>query len=87
MKHITVAQTYAIFEVPDETWEVLSSGAMQTPPIVVLEVMVLNGQAKKIGTIGTLSFSDGEIVDEDEDELPDDGSSLFDEDTEEDDES
>jgi hypothetical protein len=75
-----------MYEVPDETYEYLSAGAVAQPPHIVLEVMAMNGQATKVGTVGTITqLGEGELVEEDEDGLPDDGSSLFDEDLEEDD--
>lgn len=69
MKYISVATSYSIYQVPDETFQVLSSGAMTTPPYLVLEVMVMNGDAKKVGSVGsTVVGEDGFDVDGEEDE-------------------
>ena len=72
-KIITVPSQYTIYEVPDETFEVLPIGMKATPPQIVLEVMVMNGQAKRIGTVGTLTMNveDAESMMDDD---PPDGS-------------
>jgi len=51
---------------------------MTTPPSVVLEVMVMNGAAKKVGSIGTMTITEVEAQEPD-DTIPEDGS-PFDED-------
>lgn len=66
-KYISIPVIYGIYEVPDETFELLPNGMKIQPSNVVLEMMVMNGQAKKIGTIGAAALTFAQS-DEDEDE-------------------
>lgn len=81
-KYISVPASWAMYKVPDETFQLLANGTMALPTQVVLEVMVMNGEAESAGTVGTMVVAEGtEEEDTEEDELPEDGS-PFDEDTE-----
>jgi len=74
-KYITVPTQYAIYEVPDEAFELLGTGMKMTPPQIVLEVLVMQGAAKRMGTVGTLTMDINSIeqeFDEDNDE-PEEG--------------
>ena len=55
-KFISVATQYAIYEVPDETFDVLPQGMKGNPPQIVLELMAMQGQARRLGTVSTLSM-------------------------------
>jgi len=81
MKTIAVAQTWAIYEVPEDTFELLPTGITTQPPQIVLEVMVMNGLAKKVATVGTMTLTAGESDEDegDDDDMPD-GGSPFEED-------
>ena len=75
-KFITVPSSYVLYEVEDDVFQVISSGSLTLPPQVVLELMVVNGQAKRLGKIETLnleSFSEEEESEEDDDEEPEEG--------------
>ena len=70
-KYISVASHYMIYEVPDETFEVLPTGMKTSPSYLVLETMVLNGQAKRIGSVGMAEVGlDGPDIIEDDEEPP-----------------
>lgn len=73
-KYISVPISYMLYEVPDDTIQVLSSGVMTQPPQVVLEVMVLNGQAKRLAQIGSIMVGpqgeETEEEDDDDDDAP-----------------
>ena len=78
-KFITVPSQYTIYEVTEEAAELLPMGIKITPPQIVLEVLVMNGNAKRVGTVGTLtmnieSASDMLSDSEGEDEDPPEGS-------------
>jgi hypothetical protein len=51
-KFISVPTAWAVYSVPDETFQLLPNGMATTPPQVVLEMMVMNGQAKRVARIG-----------------------------------
>ena len=75
-KIVTVASQYTIYEVPDEAFEVLSGGELAAPPQIVLETLVLNGQAVRIGKVSTLTMDASELpeyLEEREDEDPPEG--------------
>lgn len=74
-KYISVPVSWALYEVPDDTVQLLSSGAIALPPQVVLETMVFNGQAKRIASIGSMKInhSDDDDVVTSEDEEPEEG--------------
>lgn len=50
-KYLSVAESYAIYEVQDDVFEVLANGAFIQPPQVILEVLTMNGTAKKVAVI------------------------------------
>jgi hypothetical protein len=52
-KIISVASQYTLYEVEDNIFELLSGGDLVQPAAVVLDVMTMNGQAKRIGVIST----------------------------------
>lgn len=67
-KYISVPVTYGIYEVPDETFELLPSGMKVYPAQVVLEMMVMNGDAKKIGNISAAAIHVEEAVEGEDEE-------------------
>lgn len=72
-KYISVASHYTIYEVPDETFEVLPTGMKTSPSYLVLELMVANGQAKRVGNVGMSPMEFEEILEEEGDEDPPEG--------------
>lgn len=64
---ISVPSGYTLFEVKEEFVHILENGDKVLPPVVILEVMALNGQAKKIGMIGTITFAPNQGEEEDHD--------------------
>ncbi len=73
---ISIPASYALYEVENDVFEMITTGEVVQPPLVTLEVLALNGQAKRIGTvssvmIGTVTTGSTE---EDEDEDPPEGS-------------
>ena len=62
-RYVTVPSQYVIYELPDEAFEILPNGMKAVPAQIVLEVMVFNGQAKRVGTVGMPMI---DITDEDE---------------------
>jgi hypothetical protein len=73
MKYISVPVSYAIYEVEDDVIQLLSSGVMTQPPHVVLEVMVLNGQAKRVVQIGSVMINPELVSDDEEEDEHEDG--------------
>jgi hypothetical protein len=69
-KYISVADSYSIYEVEDEAFELLPGYLRLQPPQVVLEVLMLGGHAKRVATVGTPSAP---MMEEDEDEDPPEG--------------
>ena len=72
-KYISVPISYMLYEVPDDTIQMLSSGVMTQPPQVVLEVMVANGQAKRVMQIGSIAIApqmDEESEEDEDDDAP-----------------
>jgi hypothetical protein len=63
-KYISVADSYVIYELNDEAFELLSGGMLQQPPHVIMEVLVLHGAAKRLGSVN--SSTDVDVTDEDE---------------------
>lgn len=68
---ISIPVSYALYEVEQEVFEMLTTGEVVQPPLVTLEVMALNGTAKRIGTVGSVMVG-ANITgsDDEEDELP-----------------
>lgn len=63
-KIVSVASQYTIYEVPDDAFELLSNGITALPPAIVLETLVLNGKAVRVGTVGTLTMGLDEMPEE-----------------------
>jgi hypothetical protein len=59
-KIISVPTAWTVFEVPDGAMQILSSGAITTPPHLVIELMVLAGKARKIGVVTSPTLIDDE---------------------------
>jgi hypothetical protein len=76
VKYVSVPASYALYEVPDESFLLLSDGRLRAPPQIVLELMVMNGQAKRSGTIATAAFGDDDnpIIGDDSEEESEDNS-------------
>jgi hypothetical protein len=76
MKYISVPISWALYKVPDETFQVLANGSMTLPPQVVLETMVFNGDAERMATIGSMHVNhsdDDEVVGSEDEEDPKEG--------------
>lgn len=71
MKYISVPTAYAIYELSDEAFLMIGEGRLEQPPYLVLEVLAMNGAAKRLATIGMESFTPEA---QDEDEEGEDGS-------------
>jgi len=72
-KYISVAESFAIYEVQDDVFEIISGGTLIQPPQVVLEVLTLSGVAKKMGSVGVvdnIEHEDGEESEPPEGEGP-----------------
>lgn len=65
-KYISVAESYAIYEVQDDVFEVLSNGTFVQPPQVVLEVLTMTGVSKKIGSVSSFGAMETEVSEDDE---------------------
>jgi hypothetical protein len=72
MKYISVPVSYAIYEVEDDMIHLEPNGATSLPPHVVLEVMVLNGKAKRVVQIGSVMINPELVEDSEEEEHEDD---------------
>ena len=75
MAFIAIPASYAVYEVDDV--KLLSNDFKLTgnPPLVVLEVLTMSGQARRVGTIGTVSFNMNQAeADDEHEEEPDEGS-------------
>jgi hypothetical protein len=71
VKYLSVAESYAIYEVQDDVFEVLAGGTLIQPPQIVLEVLALSGVAKKLGSIGVVENLN--VENDDEDDEPPEG--------------
>lgn len=67
-KFISVPIAYSLYEVPEDTYMLLSDGRLTQPVQLVLEVMVANGQARRVSTVSTLSLEEFEQPEEEEEE-------------------
>lgn len=73
---ISVASQYTIYEIEEGVAEVIGSGHLTQPPQIVLEVLVANGKAKRVGTVGTLNLENFTVMeddDDDDDDEPEEG--------------
>ena len=52
MKYISAPSQWAIYQVPDETFAMFGPQFIQLPPVAVLELMCMNGKAKRVGVAG-----------------------------------
>lgn len=80
---ISVPVSYAMYEIEEDMFEMLTDGSITQPPLIVLEVMTLNGQAKRIGTVGSVLIGAKIAGEEDEDEPPEGEGPWMDDDEEE----
>jgi hypothetical protein len=55
-KVISVPASYNLYRVEDDLIHILEDGSITGPPLIVLEVMVMAGQAERIGAVGTVRF-------------------------------
>jgi hypothetical protein len=67
-KIISVATSYTMYEVEDNIFEILSGGDLVQPAAIVLEVMAMNNQARRVGMVSTATPDGGldEPTDEDD---------------------
>ena len=73
-KYISVATEYTLYEVPDDAMELLASGVVAQPPAIVLELMLINGKAKKVGSISTVLVpSEAVYANDDDDDSEEEG--------------
>lgn len=70
-KYLSVAIAYAVYKVEDDMFEMLTSGELAQPPLVLLEVMTLNGQAERVGTVGSIMVNPNMPEDEEEEDEED----------------
>lgn len=67
-KILTVASQYTVYEIEEDSLEVFGGGMVTVPPQIVLEMMVLQNRAKRVGVINTLSFDSSLVSREDDEE-------------------
>lgn len=65
-KQLSVPVAWAIYEVPDDFVNMMSSGIVSSPPHVLLEVMVLQGQAKRLAVINSIASYDASLGDQED---------------------
>ena len=61
---MAVPTVWTTYQVPDDVFSVIGS-AVGVPPSVVLEMMALNGSAKRVGTVTTHGV---EVLEENDDD-------------------
>ena len=69
---ISVASEYTMYEVEDDAFEMLHNGNLAYPPQIAMEVLVINGKARRIAKVSTLSLEQFSVIAED-DEEPEEG--------------
>lgn len=57
-KYISVPAAYTLYEVPEDTFMLLNDGRLSQPVQLVLEVMVANGQARRVSSVSTITMSE-----------------------------
>ena len=62
MKYVTAPTQWVTYQVPDETWVIYGPQMAMLPPAAVLEMMCMNGKAKRVCITG------GFVVGEDDNE-------------------
>lgn len=67
-KIVSVASQFTMYDVPEDTFELLPDMSIGQPPGIVLETLVLNGLATRIGTVGTLTMTMDELSEQFEDD-------------------
>lgn len=73
-KFISVPSAYVLYQVEDDVFQMITGSNLSMPPQVVLELMVMNGQAKRVGVVGTLELNQNAVEEEEEeDEEPPEG--------------
>jgi hypothetical protein len=70
---ITVPSTYVVYEIEDDVSEMLPSYKHVAPPFVVLEVLVFEGKAKRLGSVASASFAGEAGAGSEEEEEPPEG--------------
>ena len=66
MPFIAIPASYAVYEVDDVKLLNNNMKMSDNPPLVVLEVLTMSGQARRVGTIGTVSFNMNSTESDDE---------------------